>query len=70
MAQVGDAVAAKVSNLQVSLPSQLSRWRSSWKNGGLNGWFVRENPIEVYDLGLPLFQETPKWIQMVFCPPK
>ena len=23
-----------------------------------NGWFIRENPIKMVDLGVPLFQET------------
>jgi len=23
-----------------------------------NGWFTMENPIKMYDLGVPLFQET------------
>ena len=24
-----------------------------------NGWFIRENPVKMGDLGVPIFQETP-----------
>ena len=30
-----------------------------------NGWFIMENPIKMYDLGVPLFLETPKYGEKV-----
>jgi hypothetical protein len=32
-----------------------------------NGWFIREHPIKIHDLGVAVFQETSIWSKNTIC---
>ena len=34
-------------------------WGFPENGGSKNGWFIRENPIKIYDLGYPYFRKPP-----------
>ena len=44
---------------QKTIPN--NKWRFPWMGVPQYGWFVRENPSKIDDLGVPPFQEIPKW---------
>ena len=47
--------------LQHLVSKAISKWRFPTIGVHPNGWFIRENHFKMDDLGVPLFQENPKY---------